>query len=202
MAVDRHQRGPRRPAHSAGMDIARAGCTFALAAVLAACAAAPASNAGGEEELFLSATLRTPALDPLTGYPVPGTFDVDAVDGVSCTLRNDKGTWALVTPGKVQVERSLQPLEIECAKEGFRTLRWKMECLTPQQREKKAGGDVGLALAVISIPAGIVTLPVGGASLIVQGALNLGEHAYTASRPEECVYAFGAFAVTMSKAAE
>ena len=159
-------------------------------AALAGCASTPAPTPTpeGEEELAISAIVRTPAVDPMTGTPIPATFDAQSVEGVSCTLRNDKGTWTAFTPAKVRVAHSSQPLEVECAKEGFRTVRWKVECLTPREQEKRAGGDLGLALAIVSIPAGIVTLPVGGGSLLVQGAMGIGEHAYTRSRPDVCAY--------------
>jgi hypothetical protein len=168
--------------------VARPVRAFVFLLALAACASAPTPSREGEEELSVTGMVRVPALDPLTATPTPAGFAEEPLDGVSCTLRNDKGAWNAITPAKVRVPRSSSPLEIECAKEGFRTRRWKLRCLTPQERENKTARDVDLALSILAIPAGILTAPVGGASLVVQGAMGVGEHAYTSSRPPICSY--------------
>ena len=41
------------------------------------------------------------------------------VEGVSCTLRNDKGTWKATAPSFVNVTRSSQDLTVQCSKDGM-----------------------------------------------------------------------------------
>lgn len=36
----------------------------------------------------------------------------------SCTLKNDKGQWALQTPGAVQISKSYEGLSVSCEKDG------------------------------------------------------------------------------------
>ena len=40
--------------------------------------------------------------------------------GAQCELKNNKGTWSVVTPGEVIVKRSKQPLKITCVKDGYK----------------------------------------------------------------------------------
>jgi len=42
----------------------------------------------------------------------------DALAGSNCKLMNDKGTWFVVTPGSVTVNRSYNDLNVTCAKDG------------------------------------------------------------------------------------
>jgi len=44
--------------------------------------------------------------------------DGQAVEQAKCTLRNDKGSWEMVTPGFVSVHRSSEDLIVECKKDG------------------------------------------------------------------------------------
>lgn len=46
------------------------------------------------------------------------TTDDKAIANASCTLKNDKGTWRLISPGKVAIRRSSKDLMVECKKEG------------------------------------------------------------------------------------
>jgi hypothetical protein len=41
----------------------------------------------------------------------------EQVDGASCTLMNDKGTWFVKTPGSVMIQKSYGDLAIDCKKE-------------------------------------------------------------------------------------
>tara|TARA_B100001741_G_C16475454_1_gene562238 strand:+ start:317 stop:694 length:378 start_codon:yes stop_codon:yes gene_type:complete len=41
------------------------------------------------------------------------------VQGATCTLSNDKGTWSLVTPGSAVISSSRVNLALTCAKEGY-----------------------------------------------------------------------------------
>ena len=44
---------------------------------------------------------------------------ITAPPGAQCELKNNKGTWSVVTPGEVIVKRSKQPLTITCIKDGY-----------------------------------------------------------------------------------
>jgi hypothetical protein len=44
--------------------------------------------------------------------------DGQTVEQAKCTLKNDKGSWEMVTPGFVSVHRSSEDLIVECKKEG------------------------------------------------------------------------------------
>ncbi|MBE0622471.1 MAG: hypothetical protein IH605_17920 [Burkholderiales bacterium] len=46
------------------------------------------------------------------------TDDGQVVDKAKCSLKNDKGTWEMVSPGFVSVHRSAEDLMVECKKEG------------------------------------------------------------------------------------
>lgn len=47
------------------------------------------------------------------------TVDTPGCAAASCKLTNDKGEWAVTTPGSVVVHRAYGPLSIICSKEGF-----------------------------------------------------------------------------------
>ncbi|WP_223905622.1 hypothetical protein [Rhodoferax lithotrophicus] len=44
--------------------------------------------------------------------------DAKSVEGVKCTLQNDKGTWEAITPSFINVRRSSEDLTVECKKDG------------------------------------------------------------------------------------
>lgn len=46
--------------------------------------------------------------------------DGSEIDGATCTLTNDKGSWSVETPGSVSVHRSQQQLMVLCTKPAFR----------------------------------------------------------------------------------
>ena len=41
------------------------------------------------------------------------------VAGASCTFASNKGRWTVVTPGSVQVEKSVESLSVKCRKPGY-----------------------------------------------------------------------------------
>jgi hypothetical protein len=43
------------------------------------------------------------------------------VSGVACTLSNPAGRWFVVAPGRVTVRKSVEPLRIDCNKDGVGT---------------------------------------------------------------------------------
>ena len=44
--------------------------------------------------------------------------DGTAIGQVNCTLKNDRGTWELISPGMVAIQRSAKDLVVECKKDG------------------------------------------------------------------------------------
>jgi len=46
------------------------------------------------------------------------TAEGQSIEKVTCSLRNDKGTWTATSPALVEVHRSAEDLMIECKKEG------------------------------------------------------------------------------------
>mgnify|MGYP001579406395 FL=1 len=44
--------------------------------------------------------------------------DDQPVDKAKCTLKNDMGTWQMVSPGNVAVRKSAEDLLVECKKDG------------------------------------------------------------------------------------
>ena len=40
--------------------------------------------------------------------------------GAMCELKNNKGTWSVLTPGKIKVKRSKQALKITCTKDEYK----------------------------------------------------------------------------------
>lgn len=55
----------------------------------------------------------------VSGTNQPVTVDTPGCAAASCKLTNDKGTWAVTTPGSVVVHRAYGPLTVMCTKEGF-----------------------------------------------------------------------------------
>lgn len=76
----------------------RTACALALAAAIAGCA--------------------TPDAPPTQQLEVHTILDHREVAGVGCVLGNAAGRWFVVTPGRVTVERSRDPLTVDCARAG------------------------------------------------------------------------------------
>ena len=55
----------------------------------------------------------------VSGTNQPITVDTPGCAAASCRLTNDKGEWAVTTPGSVVVNRAYGPLTIVCSKDGF-----------------------------------------------------------------------------------
>ena len=86
--------------------------------VPASCATAPATTAiaEGDEEIAITAYQTVAESEPFSGS-LTG-FRMEPIEGASCVLHNDRGTWTVTTPAKVRVARSLAPLEFECTREA------------------------------------------------------------------------------------
>ncbi len=58
------------------------------------------------------------------------TVDTPGCGGASCRLTNDKGTWAVTTPGSVVVHRAYGPLTIVCTKDNVPSATTTVESKT------------------------------------------------------------------------
>lgn len=54
----------------------------------------------------------------VSGTNQPVTVDTPGCLAASCKLTNDKGTWAVTTPGSVTVSRAYGPMTVMCTKDG------------------------------------------------------------------------------------
>lgn len=55
---------------------------------------------------------------PQQQLEVHAILDNRELAGVGCVLENDAGRWFVVAPGRVTVDRSSQPLRIDCRRQG------------------------------------------------------------------------------------
>ena len=79
-------------------------CALTLAFALGGCVIAPAE----------------PPSQQLEVHTILGHSEVA---GVGCVLSNSAGRWFVVAPGRVTVERTRDPLTIDCAREGVGSAR-------------------------------------------------------------------------------
>lgn len=131
------------------MDRARALAAFAALGALAACVAAPAPEARDAQTVRVEAYEYVSGVDPLTGG-IGAAPHAERLDGVVCTLANDRGRWSATTPARVSVERSTRPLAYTCSKEGFQALQGTVACRNGVQRG---------AYALMVVPAVVVAAP-------------------------------------------
>ncbi|RYE77343.1 MAG: hypothetical protein EOO80_10975, partial [Oxalobacteraceae bacterium] len=82
----------------------RIACALALAAATAGCVVASADAPSQQLEV----------------HTILGHREVV---GVGCVLSNSAGRWFVVAPGRVTVERTRDPLTIDCAREGLGSAR-------------------------------------------------------------------------------
>ena len=76
----------------------RTACLLALATIGAGCA--------------------TPGDPPTQQIEVHTILDHREVSGVGCVLGNSAGRWFVTTPGRITVQRSRDPLTVDCARAG------------------------------------------------------------------------------------
>jgi hypothetical protein len=94
-----------------------------------ASAALAAAALGGCATLFGSAeqsvTLQT-------------VLDHQQVSGIGCVLSNDKGRWFVTSPGRVTVQKSTQPLVVDCRREDV----WAYDQIEAHQNASKWGNII------------------------------------------------------------
>ena len=68
--------------------------------------------------LIMAAGCATLSDSPQQQLEVHAILDNRELAGVGCVLENDAGRWFVVAPGRVTVDRSSQPLRIDCRRQG------------------------------------------------------------------------------------
>lgn len=91
------------PGEDMSKTYSRGACALALTALLAGCVITPTS------------TTQQLELHTILGHR--------EVAGVGCVLSNSAGRWFVVAPGRVTVERTRDPLTVDCAREGTGSAR-------------------------------------------------------------------------------
>ena len=82
----------------------------------------------------------------------------------NCVLKNDKGTWNIVTPATIKIKRSKKPLEVSCIKNDFKKVEifdFKTSKII-DSRVKDNAIDTGIN-AIINNPIGAVVEGAEGA---------------------------------------
>lgn len=70
------------------------------------------------------------------------------VDGASCQLKSNKGTWFVQTPGTVSVHRSYDALNVKCTRKGYQPSVLAVKSATKSMAFGNilAGGIIGAAV--------------------------------------------------------
>jgi len=79
-----------------------------------ACALAPTAFVAG---CVITPTTTTQQLE------LHAILDHREVAGIGCVLSNSAGRWFVVAPGRITVERTRDPLNVDCAREGAGSAR-------------------------------------------------------------------------------
>lgn len=116
---------------------------------------------------------------PRLGWGTAPQGPLEEIRGVQCTATNDRGSWAIVTPGVLAVERSAARLRISCRRDGYREALVELPCVVPGTQ-----AAAGLALAPLFPPAILVLLPATAIGAIVAANRD-------AAQPNFCAYGAG-----------
>lgn len=162
----------------------------ALPLAMAGCATLPAG--APPQPLAISTLTDEVVPGPILGWGTGPSHATVELPGVECTATNDRGSWTLLTPGVLEVQRSGARLRITCRKEGFRDSRLGLPCVTPRSEGAAMGAYIGMQ--VLATPA--VVLAPAAAVAAVAGVTALGIAAGSAARglarePDVCVYGGG-----------
>lgn len=65
-------------------------------------------------------------------------LDHQQVSGIGCVLSNDKGRWFVNSPGRVTVQKSTQPLVVDCRREDV----WAFDQIDPRQNASRWGNII------------------------------------------------------------
>lgn len=151
----------------------------ALAAVMlatAGCATVPPPGYRPQSLVLSTHELSGPRL----GWGTRPQGPLEEVRGVHCTATNDRGSWTIVTPGVLEVERSAAYLRITCRREGYREASVKLLCAVPGTQAADA-----VAVASLVFPAAIlILLPATAIGAAAAAKRDGGE-------PNYCLYGAG-----------
>lgn len=171
----------------------RASLASMVLVLACACASAPPEPLReGEEDLDIVAVTWTSKPDL---FAAPGPLRVpERLEGVQCTLSNDKGTWKVTVPSRVKVRRSAAPLAIDCAGEGFSPWHEERRCVSERERNYERQ-KVEMPLTIALLPLAIAAAPVApglalqaGSQAAIGAAGMAGSHIAASSRPDVCSY--------------
>lgn len=146
---------------------------FLFVAVLPlAGACATSSPSSGAPEGFQDLRVVSLAVENVPQYRRQGpAMRFESLDGVSCTLSNDKGIWTVVTPGEAHVALSGKPLKVECLKEGYAAQATSLVCMSDRKRGAVAGAGAGTWAASQAAPVAVAAAPAAGVAVV--GVLGL-----------------------------
>lgn len=150
----------------------------ALAAITLAmggCATVP--PAGYRPQSLAVSTHERPG--PRLGWGTGMQGPLEEIRGVQCTAANDRGSWAIATPGVLAVERSAARLTITCRREGYREAIVVLPCAVPGSQAAAIMGIAPLFPAAI-----LVLLPATAIGTIAASNRDGGE-------PNYCLYGAG-----------
>lgn len=178
-----------------------AGLLSAIAMVAAGgCATAPpdpgAPGAVNEVRQSIQVTPHeagTSILQP-SGF-TPGNHGADDPSiEATCTASNDRGSWTIAAPGRLEIVPSRAPLKVTCQREGYRDSSVELKCITPRTRGAAGGAWGVLQIFAMTGPFAVVAVPVAGLVLAVTAgatAAGAGAGAALASGPDAdvCSYA-------------
>jgi hypothetical protein len=148
----------------------REGSMKSVLAVIAAAVAAGCATPGPSTEKVVGSApaadagqVQSVALETVDAAQAP-------VEAARCSLRNDKGTWEVRTPGSASVMRSTRALEIVCLKPGYRAFVHATESQGDLVGSAVKGAALGgAATAVVATP--LLAIPVFG-PLIYAGTVG------------------------------
>lgn len=138
----------------------RSACALLFAAAVAGCA--------------------SPDNPPIQQIEVHTILDHREVAGVGCVLSNTAGRWFVVAPGRVTVQRSREPLTVDCARDGAGS------AVEIEPSHSTAVFDSSRLIGNIVIKAGIgnYVSRFDGAGVAYQSTLNVLMHPAKVDKPE------------------
>jgi hypothetical protein len=69
---------------------------------------------------------------------VQTVLDHQQVSGIGCVLSNDRGRWFVTTPGRATVQKSTQPLVVDCRRDDV----WAYDQVRARQNASKWGNII------------------------------------------------------------
>jgi hypothetical protein len=186
----------------------RRAAAVTVLAVAAGCATPPPPAGTGGTVADGRQTVRVEAAEwqYWQAFP-PRRAEFSLLPGTKCTIRNDRGTWELVTPADVTVELSDSPLTLRCAREGYHDKSLELRCVTPRSEATKSGALAGMTLLNPGPAAAPLFVGAGPAGLVLYFAAAAALGATIASAtvgpdPDRCRYSLtGTIQVVMTASA-